>query len=254
MSEAQPENGENSLILPGSWHAAVSCRGQWELGVAVGRGESQPRHIKRNDGILGVAKPAIHPRGIFRGANEKIASDLAYRLGLPVPPVVLWSDPDDPTSLYSISGWACKQPDFWDNQLPNLSDTFKANCAQLIADVTIFHTWIGDGDRHGQNTLVDLESSEDAPRLYFIDHAFCMSGAFGDLTDINKITHNYYPQVWIQHNMLAKMLSLIENLDSDDIAGIVSRIPAPFLNQDKSAKIAQELVRRKELLAAVFKI
>lgn len=242
-----------ALISPVDWRLHCACSANWTLGVPVGRGESQPRHATREDGLKGVAKPAIQAGGgTPRAAHEKIAADLACHLGLPVPPVLLWTDPTT-RELYAISSWACRQPEVWQNQKGLLSATFVKNCSQFIADITIFHSWIGDTDRNEGNTIVDMESNETDPKLFFIDHAFC----FGYNPrfhghDPAWVTHNYYPAHHIAKTQMSSITDLVEKMQPDLISDVVGRIPDAFLSPDKRSGITQELVRRQSVLRRVL--
>jgi hypothetical protein len=64
----------------------------------------------RLTGTMGVAKPGrpVASDMTCRAAHEKIAFDLAHRLDLPIPPVVLWGkDLGQPYARgRSISAWA----------------------------------------------------------------------------------------------------------------------------------------------------
>ncbi len=252
MSEAVANVG--GLVFPPDWSFHVECSGVWTLGVPIGRGESQPMHATRADGVRGVAKPALQAQGTPRAAHEKIAADLAKDLGLPVPPVILWTD-QNTNERYSISAWVCRQPEVWLNQKSHLSEQFKQNCAQMIADISVFHTWIADTDRNDGNTLVDLESTETDPKLLFIDHAFCFTHnpAFNQPIPA-KVVHSYYPQQLITQNMLANGVSLVEKMTRDRIEEIVQRVPLPYLSAERSEIIVSELLRRQSVLSSLFNV
>src|ERR1700688_3059807 len=92
---------------------------QWvELGP-IGDGESQSIHVRNDtDGMLGVAKPGppkAAEEHLLRAANERLAFDLAYLVGLPVSPVILW-DEKAPTQYKrgrSISSWSFSNASKW---------------------------------------------------------------------------------------------------------------------------------------------
>jgi hypothetical protein len=153
------------------WADTVEAADIWTIGAQVGTGESGSLHVINSDGRKAVCKPAFAGDATPRAAHEKIASDLAFQLQLPVPAVSLWTSPPGP--LYAISAWAFAQAMAWGGLTTQLTASFMKNASPAFSAARVFHTWIGDTDHGGNagNVLVDLDSDEDAPRVAFIDHA-----------------------------------------------------------------------------------
>ena len=90
------------------WSNQPEAIDQIDLGLPIGRGEAGSFHATSDKGCRGACKPAFGPTGIARAAHERIASDLARKLNLPVPAVCLWTNPVT-GELFSISAWAFAQ-------------------------------------------------------------------------------------------------------------------------------------------------
>lgn len=77
-------------LLADVWSTSAITTDTWNPTGKRWGTSSQPFEVANQNNIRGVAKPgaAINDR-CLRAAHEKIVSDLAYVLGLPIPPVVL---------------------------------------------------------------------------------------------------------------------------------------------------------------------
>jgi hypothetical protein len=100
-------------VLGDTWVRMVDTRVAWTPTGKTWGSESKPFMVS-GAGVLGIAKPGeVKGDGIARAAHEKIASDLAYHLDLPIPPVVLWRRLPCPAGAHpccSISAIAYAQP------------------------------------------------------------------------------------------------------------------------------------------------
>lgn len=235
-----------ALAPPSEWHASVSAGGVWTLGNLAAQSESKPRHVTRQCGLRGIAKEAIQAGGgTPRAAHEKISADIAQMLGVPVPPVILWTDPLT-GDQYSISAWAYKQVMTWDAMVPVMSQEFRDNVAQVVADGIVFHTFIGDTDRHGGNTLINADCSAAFPEICFIDHAFALSHNPAFINgNLGRVAHNYVPPGLTPDAMLALMAKKVESLPANRVADTVRRIPASFLPVDRADVIIRQLLQRQ---------
>jgi hypothetical protein len=83
------------------WRAEVVSEGDWTVVGDPSPTESGAFFV-RSPEAEGFAKPWANTTSVAlkpRAALEKIAGDMAYDLGLPVPPVILWKRPrSTPTS------------------------------------------------------------------------------------------------------------------------------------------------------------
>jgi hypothetical protein len=94
------------------WSMQPEAVDQWTLGNNIGRGEAGAFHGTSDKGCRAACKPAFGANGTPRAAHERIASDLARGLLLPVPPVCLWTNPAT-QDLFAISAWAFGQALTW---------------------------------------------------------------------------------------------------------------------------------------------
>lgn len=97
------------------WSASVMTTDQW---VPTGRAwgtNSSPLEVGNRNNVRGVAKPGrLIGDKCLRAMHEKIVSDLAYVLGLPVPPVILWDRGAGHDDRYcAVSAWAFGGANEW---------------------------------------------------------------------------------------------------------------------------------------------
>lgn len=243
-------------ILAEEWQTLVETTGQWTLGDPVGTGESGSLHITGEGGLCGIAKPAFQG-DMPRAAHEKIAADLAHILGVPVPPVILWRNPNG-GAPFAISLRAFSQPLTW-GQAGHLTarPEFLAGCADILAGGYVFHVWIGDTDHSGNpgNVLIDAASTLEKPALAFIDHAFSMSYSWpGPTPPLQHIGGYYMARENLPQPAVAKAVEWVQDISTEAIERIVKRIPASFLAEDRAAMIVDCLVRRRGQLTDFFGI
>jgi hypothetical protein len=73
------------------WRQATTTDLPWTLRGKPGEvGGMTAGYFVHHETITGFAKPSHDTAPVPMAAQEKIAADLAFDLGLPVPPVVLW--------------------------------------------------------------------------------------------------------------------------------------------------------------------
>jgi len=245
---------QREAAMADQWSETVFLPGAWRLADDVGAGESQSKHVYNDEGLHGIAKPAFM-NDAPRAAHEKIASDLAHLAGVPVPPVLLWTD--EAGTKFAVSLWAFAQPLTW-GQASHLRAqlSFMKACYPTLAAGHVFHTWIGDTDHNGNegNILIDAESTMEKPGLAFIDHAFSMSYAWGsaqpDLSDMG----GYVPLCDLPQDDIANAVKMVQNVSAEAIERIVKRIPASFLAEDRASLIVDALRYRQERIKGFFGI
>lgn len=242
--------------LAADWHGAVEIAdpADWVLGAAIGRGESGSFHITSRDGRRGACKPAFATNGVPRAAHEKIAADLAYLLGLPVPPTCLWRNPAD-GALFTTSLWAFRQALTWGEAKPRLSATFLQNAAAGFSVVRVFHTWIGDTDHGGNdgNVVINAETTDESPSFAVIDHAFSMlQNPHFEAGPVQIVPMGYVPQDLCDTAATAAAVAAINHLEAKMIENTVGRLPADFLPPERAEAIIGALLRRRQELAPVF--
>src|SRR5262249_52271844 len=134
--------------------------------------ESTPFVAERADGLRGLAKPGSKKSdGIARAAHEKIASDLAYHLELPVPPVTLWDrgEGSHAERYVAISAWAFPTVFSWDEATSRPRGGRGDGPGKWP-----FETWIGATDRKSDHALVS-KTTDGSLQLAFIDYAYSLS-------------------------------------------------------------------------------
>ena len=212
--------------------------------------EGRPFKVSRHDGLLGVAKPG-EPRPDHRAAYEKLASDLAFDLGLPIPPVTLWQR-DDETALthqLSVSAWAFSGG----RDLQSISHPrppeLQAALAIAASTIVPFDTWIGVSDRHEGN--VQVENQNGIWSVAFIDYSFSFqhpSSIFGHPAQMPR----EYFSCPVQPTLAAQTMQTILALPRTRIEHLVKRIPTEFLPEsEKASTIAALLLRRTSLAASL---
>jgi hypothetical protein len=244
---------EDELHAAG-WADAIETDQQWTIGNAIGVGESGSFHVQNTDGRRGVCKPSTATDRTPRAAHEKIASDLAYQLELPVPAICLWTN-SFTQERFAISAWAFAQAMTWQEIYPRLSVAFMENAVPAFSAARVFHTWIGDTDHggNGGNVLVDVTSGDTKPRIAFIDHAFSMSqNPDFEHGQSRVVPFAYLPAIPSDVAATTDMVDRINKLERAMIENIVRKIPHPFLSQDRSDAILNGLLRRRGELSALF--
>jgi hypothetical protein len=243
---------EQNMKLADDWSVVACTEHVWILGDKIGLGESGSSRITRDDGVLGVAKPAFEgPQAVPRAAHEKIASDLAHLLGVPVPPVTLWQDPNphgSASGLYAISAQAFRQFLNWDQSVHVRTAEFMVNVAPILAAGYVFHNWIDDTDHggNGGNVVVDAESSEELPSIAFIDHAFSMSKQWlGGPAPCVPIGSYYMPPADMPNGAIADVVRKVQDISIEDINQIVDRIPVIYLSETRAELIKKFLLLRQ---------
>jgi len=217
----------------------------------------EPRLAISRSGVTGYAKRC--PPGRPEAANEKIASDLAMVLKIPVPPVVLWQDEQE--EIYSISMQAFPCTINWGQATTLIADPqFQKNCRPIFAAAYVFHCWIDDGDHDGspRNVIVNKTSSVSLPEVAFVDHTICLHwGAVLDQPIKHRTAgYGFGFENGCGQNPAAPEISApvnwITELSPHDINAIVDKIPEHYLAANFRKNIAPGLLERQKLLAKFF--
>lgn len=246
------------LAICEQWFNEVETSETWEDKGPVGEGESESRRVENRDGLRGVAKPGVvKTDGVWRSAHEKIAFDLAHLLDLPIPPVVLWDRGDDPKlhRYSSISAWAFPNAMKWNLAEGKglISAASLASAGPVASATRVFHTWISDTDRKPDHIQIDLDSPDGQLGMAFIDHAYSMSQVWKGPNWKAGASKSYKPIPEIPDVML-QMSEKIAALNTDNISGIINRIPSQYLPSNAAEHIISNLVSRKGQLPALLSI
>lgn len=194
-----------------------------------------------------------HPRG----ANEKIASDLACELGLWVPPVLLYRVPEDVTqpehrccvSLLAFDEMA--RFDVAEKALAgNELERFE-KALQHGSGILAFDTWIDNCDRkNGGNTVVGEEPGHFI--INYIDHsnAFNHGGRWSNERWQTVRAARQLPRQAkvFDQKIVMRMVNRIERLSASKITGIVDRIPDDYMDSEHRSVVVDGLLGRRSLV------
>ncbi|NHN84538.1 hypothetical protein GOB93_07755 [Acetobacter musti] len=210
-------------------------------------GYAKPRKLER----LHVNSPIA--------ATEKIASDLAYELDLPVPPVTLFSRESYPKT--EMGQHAVSLPPFsevltWKQICANpVLNGIARSCSQgAMSAILPFDTWLHCHDHydHGGNLLVSI-LNEKTCNFAFIDYSWSLAFSW-KLANYkeNYVAPCYDPATTPDLKVLESTIQAIETLDDAKIDQIVSRIPGDFLTLEDRQLILDGLMYRKQNLRSII--
>jgi hypothetical protein len=196
-------------------------------------GESQTLGVTngtRND----VAKPGKKLDGgnaaVCYAAHEKIASDLAYHLGLPVPPVMLWERADASDTEHqwcSISAWAFPGARKF-GEVGTVPEQNRGRAAAALSAMTAFDAWIGVEDRNNDNLIIDGDYGSSQP-IACVDYSWSLSKMWTKGNYPRSAISNY-----VQHfgglsaHDQKVMAEHICDMGKTTIATIVNGVPKTF--------------------------
>lgn len=253
------------------WRERVFAKPEdWkEAGKPGSRGGTFGSFPVSGEGLGGMAKPrpqkylatSEHPVA----AIEKIASDLAFELNLPVPPAVLWHRPDAPRSHgreLVISAIPFLPAVNWSQveKVPATRDQYMPLLSPLASAVLPFDTWIMNGDReNGGNLIVTEDVSGPVPifRAAYLDFANSLTRVFKLQPDIWKDMQAFVPIYPVgcvpDLDAMSRMVTAIENLSAPVIEGIIRRIPPAFLLPAHRDEIVKALLYRQPRIRLIMR-
>lgn len=237
--------------LAREWASTATTSDAWVSGPRYSDSESKPFIAERADGFRGIAKPG-EPKGEndAHAAHEKIASDLAYHLELPIAPAVLWDRGEGyPTRYVSISAWAFASCDTWNRLSGTLTQEQKDEIAPVFSAIAVFETWITAWDRKkGDSVLIDSNSTSPVG-LAFCDYADSMSGYWHSPNSVNGKALSFFPDGISRQEVAGRhMADKIASFDHALIEDIVGRIPIVYINRLKKNNITANLKTRSSVL------
>lgn len=201
----------------------------------------------------GFAKPSRSTDPVPTAAQEKIASDLAYDLGLPVPPVLLWDRGARGDGLHrycAVSLVPFEPANKWGTilRVPLTRDRLLPSFMQAASAMVVFDTWIGNSDRVNEGNLIVSEVPDGIGLQYaYIDYGHTMSHGWGDgpAPAIGSIVGPYPVQVAIDGMIVSQTVERIEALSDDHLRAVVTRVPEEFISHKRSQCIEDGLRRRR---------
>lgn len=249
------------------WHPSKSQAGALAKGEAGGfmvhcdyLGRQAYLKPRRRDGA----------RGHERAAREKIASDLAFDLGVTVPPVLLYrrdgAGSDEVNVCVSLRmfraqfSWS-QVCDFLDRPESETRALLSARLSEAASKGLVFDTWVGQGDHndHPHNILFGYDTNDykSLNSFIFLDYAMALGygglwwdGRFAEVAEIG-----FPPKMLdvLDRSIVDQTVDAIERYSDDVIAEIVGRVPTSHLPAEEGAVITDGLRARRSLVrGAVF--
>jgi len=241
-------------LLADVWSTSAVTTDTWNPTGKKWGTNSQPFEVTNQNNLRGVAKPgALINDRCLRAAHEKIVSDLAYILGLPVPPVILWDRGAAHVGdrYTAISAWAFPKANEWQIVKPGLKQP-QIEAAKLIAGaMRAFDTWIAASDRKGSHVLVSDDGVEDAISVAQIDYAFALSYEWCGIAAAQPDLRPAFPDgVGFDGAACDEIANNIEKLEELRIREIVNRVPVEYFSAIAGSKdvVSSHLVSRRSVL------
>ena len=213
-------------------------------------------------GLLAFAKPGKRcDRDTIFAAHEKIASDLARKLELPVPPVFLSRPPAEQgfPPIVAISYKALPQGRRWSERAGLLTDAQIIGLRPTASAMRVFYTWIVDQDHGGNdgNLVVDvLPGTPPQPALAFIDHSYSLSYGWqiGQPQPMQPapIFHDSFNP--IDQDAARQTIERIIGLGEAAIRSIVDRVSDEAMPAALRGALAQFLCERRALLGQILNV
>ncbi len=234
--------------LAAQWTTVAVTEEAWKPNGRTFGGESQTIGVTngtRND----VAKPGRILQNdqarICYAAHEKIVSDLAFYLRLPVPPVVLWERADATAAQWrwcSISAWAFPGARKFSELSGNIPPEHHGRAQQSLSAMVAFDLWVGVEDRNNDNLVIDGDYKSDQPTAH-IDYSWSLSKNWAKGAYPRTIINSYAaPFGGILRDAQEAMANQIASFDKGTLETIVSRIPEGFLPKGRAELIIEGLI------------
>ena len=185
------------------------------------------RVIFGEESHVGFVKPRPDNSNPNVVANEKLASDLAHLLHLPVAPVVIRATEDNWPNFTALSLVCFEQGRHWARGVSNPNDKL----LEALESLRIFWSWIGDVDHNGhpENLLYELDG--ELYKLAAIDHSY--SFGHGDSDPLTSPASTGYNTQNIESVNTARTLALeaIEQLEWTEVEHIFDRLVGKVLTE-----------------------
>jgi hypothetical protein len=238
-----------------SWAKSAVTTEVWKDEGFFVNTESKPFRVSSGN-VVGIGKPGEKKAdNVCRTAHEKISSDLAFELKLPIPPVILLDMGElkeaNRERYVAISAIPFPQPSSWGQASATFTDQHKNEASQVMSAMLAFETWVSCNDRKDDHVLAYLPAAAHPLQLAFIDYAFSMSYHWTVPDDPAGLTGTYLP-VQKDDDALRTMVDRINQFEDDKVRDIVTRIPREYLQEAKQALILANLKSRKEKLHTLF--
>lgn len=268
-------------VSPWPWREAGQKAGELSDKLPHGEAGGHMMECEELGGRRGYMKPRLKERESFRGraVREKIVSDLACDLGVPVPPVLLWTRPDAPADeeehccislvMYRHQ-WSWKEVKRFiiDHKLlaPNLQTQLMTHLPSAGAKGLALDAWVMQSDHgdHPHNIIFGYDETEPGQFL-FLDYAFALGHKWlleqggrklgwrsweteeGWKAPV-EIPFPPHMDRFLQLEDLGLTIEAIEDFPEDTIQEVVSRVPGSYMADEEKEIVIRGLIERRQLI------
>ena len=195
-----------------------------------------------------------------RAAHEKIAADLAFDLGLALPPAILhrWGiHPVGTERFVALSLFPFLSIFMWRQvmAIPGLDTLLKLELRETASALVPFDTWVDNTDRVNDGNLLVSKATADPAlplQVAYIDYSYSMAHGWrtGNYRTVTPIPIYPTDQKDADIASMEDALNRIENLPDQNIRNIVLRIADEFLTIADRDLIIDGLLYRKPQVRA----
>lgn len=252
------------------WRASLFTEDDWDIDTAHKSAPGEAGGYWVNSAVNNSRawlKPTKRcPDSEPRAGNEKIAFDLAFELGFPVPPVQLYRLKDSMNqggiqesrtclSLVCFQEvWTWKQISERFSGYSGELQTQIINDLKKAMETLSFDMYLGNRDRSGNtgNIIYGINSKSKESGFLFIDYAFSMNSALewsksdGNFSKITLPPNNF--GIELDSDEVKKGAQRISDLPDDVIAEVVGRLSDDYMDADHKETVSNGLSSRKLLL------
>ena len=200
-------------------------------------------------------------------AREKIASDLAFDLSLPVPPALLTAQPGAPPLpggavvslvMYPVQ-WAWEHVRWKTPDDHVVQAALERVFAESAAGMLVFDTWLGqlDHDDHPHNIVWGYDPKDLADtRLVYLDFARSLGcldcWEEGKWQEVVRAPFPHRLTETLNDARLADAISKVGALSEESIQKIVMRVPDDYLDSGRKSVVVEGLLGRRRQLEATL--
>jgi hypothetical protein len=257
-------------LLATAWRSSceTDATDEWRLAPRVGtKPKTTAGYFVSCGTVNGYAKPKKIDRSPSpnpRAAHEKIAADLAYDLGLPVPPVKLhrWqgAPPHGDQPFVAISLVPFLNVYRWEEieNFPDICQQMKLSLSEVASAFVPFDTWLDNNDRVNNGNLLVSNDSVDPNRplrVAYLDHSNSMMKVWAIRDFKEVVSRPIYPTEREDADIgaMGAILAKIEAMEDRRIREIVGQIHDDFIPAEQKTLIIDALIYRRPLVRAVLR-
>jgi len=200
-----------------------------------------------DSGTTGFAKKQFAHR-------EKLASDLAERIGVAVPKVVL-DHVDGGADLHAISQAHGKESIDLSLLRDRLADRFNSpevkDAIKQASGLLPFHAWVATQDLKDEHLVVATDRAG-AYTIAAIDFAYSLDLPPPDGGPVQLPTGPPTLAANVDKNIVEATVQKIESVTDDDIHAIVQALPAELADDNEKVRLANGLIGRRAKIRAVM--